>query len=532
MPAALAIWLYGHQVAAVERQRNNRLRLSYTDYALGTYEGGTPLLSLALPLTDNRYPNGATRAFLDGLLPEGEPRRAIAEDLDLPASDAFGLLAALGRDCAGALVVQPEGDPPPPTPTTLTAQPLTADELGQLIANLHRAPLGIDRNVRLSLAGVQEKLLLARMPDGSWGRPVAGTPSTHILKPEMARRRAEEVVADTLDACPRPSPTRQNKSSRSPPACWSSWARESIDCAYRAQRLIGAGEPPIISTTIRFGLLAPEPHVEAQDLPHEQVGCDHDRVQTPLAPVAWQAAQQWREGRRRPVAVVGAPGLRHPVDGGDSLLLGDHPQDRRPMLLVAVEQASDRRRRVCCGDGRPASQLLLAKPCVRRGEQFLLGAEAGVQRLRGDTRLGGDLPQDDLLVGTCREVPPRRGEQALAGRRGRRGAGRHPVGALLRWARRRQALAYGVPVCAVPFGRDQLEVARRVEVAQAGTRAARPSPAPRSLRAKVRTAMACTEGARRIAAAFAATGGARTAADAFETRLLRQAGESGPASAR
>jgi len=181
----LAIWLYGHQVAIVEKQRKDRLRLSYTEYALETYEGGTPLLSLAFPLTRDRYPNAATRAFLDGLLPEGEPRRAIAEDLDLPASDVFGLLAALGKDSAGALVIQPEDDPPPPPPTTLTAQPLTADDLAELIANLHRAPLGIDRNVRLSLAGVQEKLLLTRMPDGTWGRPVQGTPSTHILKPEI-----------------------------------------------------------------------------------------------------------------------------------------------------------------------------------------------------------------------------------------------------------------------------------------------------------------------------------------------------------
>jgi serine/threonine-protein kinase HipA len=185
--AQLAIWLYGHQVAVVERERNNRLRLSYTEDALAIYEGGTPLLSLAFPLTRDRYPNGATRAFLDGLLPEGEPRRAIAADLDLPASDVFGLLAALGKDCAGALVIQPEDDPPPPTPTTRTAQPLSADDLGELIANLRSAPLGIDRTVRLSLAGVQEKLLLTRMPDGAWGRPVEGTPSTHILKPEIER---------------------------------------------------------------------------------------------------------------------------------------------------------------------------------------------------------------------------------------------------------------------------------------------------------------------------------------------------------
>jgi serine/threonine-protein kinase HipA len=183
----LAIWLYDHRVAVVERERKGRLRLSYTEDALSTYEGGVPLLSLALPLTRERYPNGVTRAFLDGLLPEGEPRRAIAEDLDLPASDVFGLLEALGKDCAGALVVQAEDDPPPGASTTLTAEPLSADDLGQLVANLHSAPLGVDRAVRLSLAGVQEKLLLTRMPDGTWGRPVAGTPSTHILKPEIER---------------------------------------------------------------------------------------------------------------------------------------------------------------------------------------------------------------------------------------------------------------------------------------------------------------------------------------------------------
>ncbi len=187
MPGRLAIWLYGREVAVVEKERKNRLRLSYTEDALARYPGGTPLLSLALPLTRDRYPNGATRAFLDGLLPEGEPRLAIAADLNLPASDVFGLLSALGRDCAGALVIQPEGDQPPPAPTTRTAEPLTADDLAELVANLRSAPLGVNRNVRLSLAGVQEKLLLTRMPDGAWGRPVAGTPSTHILKPEIER---------------------------------------------------------------------------------------------------------------------------------------------------------------------------------------------------------------------------------------------------------------------------------------------------------------------------------------------------------
>ena len=187
MPESLAIWLYDRRVAIVERERKGRLRLGYTEEALDAYEGGTPLLSLALPLIRSRYPNGSTRAFLDGLLPEGEPRRAIAADLDLPASDVFGLIGALGKDCAGALVVQPADEPPPVMPSTASAEPLSDDDLGELVANLRSAPLGVDRNVRLSLAGVQEKLLLTRMPDGAWGRPVEGVPSTHILKPEIER---------------------------------------------------------------------------------------------------------------------------------------------------------------------------------------------------------------------------------------------------------------------------------------------------------------------------------------------------------
>jgi MGT family glycosyltransferase len=82
-----------------------------------------------------------------------------------------------------------------------------------------------------------------------------------------------------------------------------------------------------------------------------------------------------------------------------------------------------------------------------------------------------------------------------------------------------KALARGVPVCAVPFGRDQLEVARRVELSGAGTRLPARHLRPARLREKVRAAIRCRAGAARIAAAFAAAGGAPAAADAFERML-------------
>jgi MGT family glycosyltransferase len=82
-----------------------------------------------------------------------------------------------------------------------------------------------------------------------------------------------------------------------------------------------------------------------------------------------------------------------------------------------------------------------------------------------------------------------------------------------------KALAAGVPVCVVPFGRDQLDVARHVEVADAGTRLPASRLRPDRLRTKVREAMGKKDGAERIAAAFASAGGPRAATEALEKLL-------------
>jgi len=83
-----------------------------------------------------------------------------------------------------------------------------------------------------------------------------------------------------------------------------------------------------------------------------------------------------------------------------------------------------------------------------------------------------------------------------------------------------KALARGVPVCVVPYGRDQFEVARRVEVVQCGTRLPAKKLSASRLRTKVREAMTMGDGARRVAAGFAATGGTARGADLFEQRVL------------
>jgi UDP:flavonoid glycosyltransferase YjiC (YdhE family) len=91
-----------------------------------------------------------------------------------------------------------------------------------------------------------------------------------------------------------------------------------------------------------------------------------------------------------------------------------------------------------------------------------------------------------------------------------------------------KALNRGIPVCVVPYARDQAEVARRVQVAGCGTRLPPRRLNPTRLRTAVREAAQMAPGARRVAAGFAATGGVARGAELIEQRLLLTAGREGP----
>ncbi len=90
-----------------------------------------------------------------------------------------------------------------------------------------------------------------------------------------------------------------------------------------------------------------------------------------------------------------------------------------------------------------------------------------------------------------------------------------------------KALASGVPVVVVPWGRDQLDTAAHVEVAGAGVELSRKRLSPESIAAAAREAGMLAAGARRVAAGYEATGGARRAADELEA-LLDPGARSGP----
>lgn len=59
----------------------------------------------------------------------------------------------------------------------------TDDEVADALLNLSSHPLGGGTDVRVSLGGVQQKLIVTRASSGTFGGPLGGAPSTHLIKP-------------------------------------------------------------------------------------------------------------------------------------------------------------------------------------------------------------------------------------------------------------------------------------------------------------------------------------------------------------
>ena len=86
-----------------------------------------------------------------------------------------------------------------------------------------------------------------------------------------------------------------------------------------------------------------------------------------------------------------------------------------------------------------------------------------------------------------------------------------------------KALAAGVPVCVVPFSRDQFDVARRVQINDAGVRLHHKRLNPERLRDAIHTTITKRPGAEHVAHAFVNAGGASAAGNAIEELLTAPA---------
>lgn len=190
MTRELAVVLGGDVIATVVRTRAGALRLTYTGDG-----DGTPL-SLSLPPGEVTHTGTPVEAYLDGLLPEGDGvRRAIGRSHGVDPGDPLDLLAAVGRDCAGAAQLCPPDDV---AATLARAGSLEACSDSEIEARLDAMEMDDDVSWTMpgehwSLGGTQGKLALRRQDD-AWFVPHGAEPTTHIVKPGIRRLHAQALI--------------------------------------------------------------------------------------------------------------------------------------------------------------------------------------------------------------------------------------------------------------------------------------------------------------------------------------------------
>ena len=120
-------------------------------------------LSASLPLRQEPFRPSQSAPYFEGLLPEGSVRATIAESGSVRATGSGcsrrSAPIAPAR-CGAAEDHRPGCRRPQP-------RPLGEGQLGGMIRDLPRDPLGVDvdpAGVRLSLGGIQHKLILVRPP--------------------------------------------------------------------------------------------------------------------------------------------------------------------------------------------------------------------------------------------------------------------------------------------------------------------------------------------------------------------------------
>ena len=210
MADRLVAWLDDTPVAVLIRGPEFRIRLEWRPEGIERWGLGSPALSVGLPIGAPAGPRD-TRGldFFGNMLPEGPALERMAALARVRPVDTYGILAAFGRDCAGAIMVLPDGDRPGGN-TDSGYSPMTPGDLQRVIGALDVAPLGAapERGFRPSLAGFQRKALLGRAGDGTWQFPSGDAPSTWILKPDGPHAMAanEATCLRLAAACGLPTP--------------------------------------------------------------------------------------------------------------------------------------------------------------------------------------------------------------------------------------------------------------------------------------------------------------------------------------
>ena len=154
-------------------------------------------ISRSLPLTRTPYSIQGTRAFFDGLIPEGPMREAFEHSTRAGRNDFLTVLEAVRNEPIGALIFSSEDDL---GALERAYEPLNNEDLSKLAAAPGETAVDYSLRSRISLAGAQSKIGLYRdvsKAGSEWYLPRGSAPSTHILK-ACGRAYPNETVNEAI----------------------------------------------------------------------------------------------------------------------------------------------------------------------------------------------------------------------------------------------------------------------------------------------------------------------------------------------
>ena len=188
---ALAVWMNGERVGEWRVPGRGPQEFHYDPAWLSSPQFRPLSLSLPVGLGASALRGAHVEQWFANLLPDNDAiLRRLQRRFSLRGTGAFELLAAVGRDCAGAVQLLPPEEEPSSL-DRIEATPLTDDAIGRLLQGVVAEPgpggaTDAEGELRLSIAGAQEKTALL-WHQNQWCRPRGSTPTTHLFKLPMGR---------------------------------------------------------------------------------------------------------------------------------------------------------------------------------------------------------------------------------------------------------------------------------------------------------------------------------------------------------
>ena len=180
MSKELAVFLHDQYAGNL---RSDQAQLSFVYDAKYLIAPNARPISANMPLRAESYPHQTVYPFFSGLLPDEGVRYRLARYLQLSEKNIFGLLEAIGGECAGAISVKVCNEKIDLRPQYLI---LNDAEAVEIMHSLQQRPFLVGQDeIRISAAGAQSKLMICFI-DKKIAIPKGHTPSTHLIKPGIA----------------------------------------------------------------------------------------------------------------------------------------------------------------------------------------------------------------------------------------------------------------------------------------------------------------------------------------------------------